>query len=179
MAEIISFEYLKTGHRQNQCFRSWRDHFNEDINSQSLLTDLSDGVLYRLATPGERSNTLFYKLILCLLGYNQNTDLTFLDKTIQIDLIDIHMFLCDLIRFEIMRRLGWLSELPICRFPVVELITDYKQKKEFFNHWPPELSHQHPKYPEYQWLVEGDRQVFIRRLFADALKAFDAGNSPI
>jgi hypothetical protein len=40
--------------------------------------------------------------------------------------VDIHLLLADHVRFEMMRRLGWLRNLPCGRYSLVELVQQFE-----------------------------------------------------
>ena len=87
--------------------------------------------------------------------------------------VDIHLFLADQVRFEIMRRLNWLVHLPCKMHDLVQLVQEFDSVKPACKATPPELAASHPEYDAYRKLAHGDKEVFIRRKLQDALEAFE------
>ena len=82
--------------------------------------------------------------------------------------------LIDQVRFECMRRLGWVYEIPLGYKPIIGLIREYKQGSLPALTDPPKLTPNHPNYPEYALLNEMEKQTFIRRTIPEAVKQFQA-----
>ena len=86
--------------------------------------------------------------------------------------VDIHLLLADHVRFEMMRRLGWLRNLPCGRYSLVEMVQQFEAVKQQARQNPPELTDTHSEYGAYRQLAGGDKEVFIRRMLRDAIEAF-------
>jgi hypothetical protein len=86
--------------------------------------------------------------------------------------VDIHLLLADHVRFEMMRRLGWLTGLPCQDISLIEMIQRFEALKQQSKLHPPELNDSHPDHGAYRQLARGDQEVFIRRMLRDAIEAF-------
>jgi len=156
----------------------WRRRFKVMIGPTTRLDELDAPVLCRLADPSEANNQFLYNLILAFGGHGLQASFYTVDKRIQIRIVDVHLFLTDQIRFEIMRRLGWLSRFCATRYPLFELIRQFDHIRILCQQDPPALSEHHSHYAEYQSLTGRDRQVFIRRMLPSALDAFKKEGLP-
>jgi hypothetical protein len=172
MGKIIQLVEYKTERSARASFQPWCRFFNETFDARTMLGDLSASTLRHLTQPGETATALIYDLILGLLGFGEHDTFETLGKAIQMQVIDIHLFISDQIRFEMMRRLGWLSELPADHYPIADMISNFSEMKVLCQQSPPVLAPAHPQYEEYTSLVDRDRQVLIRRLLPSALEAF-------
>ena len=172
MGEIIQLAQYKTERGARTSFQPWCRYFNETFDANTRLGDLSASTLCRLAQPGDTASALIYDLILGLLGFGQHDTFDTLGKTIQMEVIDIHLFISDQIRFEMMYRLGWLARLPVDQYPISVMVSKFVEVKVFCQHYPPVLASTHPQHAEYTALVDRDREVLIRRLLPAALVAF-------
>lgn len=172
MGEIIQLVQYKTERGVRASFQPWCHYFDETFDGRTRLCDLSTSTLCRLAQPGETATQLIYDLILGLLGFGEHDTFETLGKTIQMQVIDIHLFISDQIRFEMMLRLGWLSKLSANQHPIANMVSNFDEVKGLCRRHPPVLAATHPQYEEYISLVERDRQVLIRRLLPSALEAF-------
>jgi hypothetical protein len=172
MAQIV---HIATYREQSACqagFKQWRRCFKEDFNGQTRLGDLKPAILCRLADPAEPCEVLYYPLILGFLGHGVDHPFEFLENRIQIQVVDIHLFLADQVRFEMMRRMGWLACFNAGQYPLFDMVRRFNQVRELCQQSPPHLAETHTGYAEYKVLVPRDQQVFIRRLFPMALEAF-------
>ena len=149
-------------------FGPWRKRFGESYGEKTELSDLSDRTVFLLALPGEDSTVAFYELIMGILGLGHAPKFTYLENNDKMTVVDIHFFLADLVRFEMMRRLGWLSDLASGELRIVEMVQSYEKVKFFFKANPPQLSTSRPDIEAYSTLHERDKESFIRRLLPDA-----------
>jgi hypothetical protein len=86
--------------------------------------------------------------------------------------VDIHLFLADQVRFELMRRLTWLQGFPTEDNALLEIVQRHDALKTNCKENPPVLARSHPQYDDYQQRTRGDKEVFIRRLLQEALDVF-------
>jgi hypothetical protein len=172
MAHIVHISTYREQSALQAGFKKWRSCFKEDFNDRTRLEDLNPTILFRLADPLEPCELLYYPLILGFLGRDANQSFEFLENRIQILLVDIHLFLADQVRFEMMRRMGWLARYHAGQYPIFEMVRRFDQIRELCHQTPPLLSETHPGYEVCESLVPRDQQVFIRRLFPAALEAF-------
>ena len=84
--------------------------------------------------------------------------------------IDRYLFLLDRIRFEYMKRLGWLQVYPGEEFPLVELILHFDKLAPGQQAKTPGLSPDHPAYDNFCNMNVFEREEFIRKLIPKVLK---------
>ena len=87
-------------------------------------------------------------------------------------LLDIYFFLLDQVRFECMRRLGWIEAIPFAEESVVGLIRRLQKGDIPPLLEPPRISRSHPDYREYLRLSTLEKQAFIRRSIPRAVSVF-------
>jgi hypothetical protein len=172
MAQIIHIATYRAQSALQAGFKQWRRCFKEDFTIGTRLGDLKPPILYRLSDPSEPCDVLYYPLILGFLGHDGKQAFERLDNRVQIQVVDIHLFLGDQVRFEMMRRLRWLARFATGQYPIFDMVRRFDQIRELAQQDPPLLSDTHSGYPEYRSLVPRDQQVFIRRLFPSTLEAF-------
>ncbi|RJQ70720.1 MAG: hypothetical protein C4519_20595 [Desulfobacteraceae bacterium] len=176
MAEIVSISEYRERSALRVGYRSWRRFFKEEFPAQTRLCDLSPAVLGRLAEPGKSSDLLFYSLIIGFLGFSANERFETLGKRMQMHVVDVHLFLSDQVRFEMMWRMGWLARFGAEQHTLFELVRQFDRFRKRCQENPPLLASSHPRFNEYEDLIDQDKQVFIRRMFQDALDAFRRGH---
>jgi hypothetical protein len=176
MAKVIPMD----GYRNLQALRAgyshWRRKFNEAFDAATSITGLGPATLSYLAEPGDHSTAALYTLILGFLGYGLHDSFESLDTQSQSHVLDIHLFMVDQIRFEMMFRLGWLEYFIGNRFPLFEMVTEYDRVKLACQANPPRLAKDHPAFEAYCAHVDRDKQVLIRRMLPLALETFKKVN---
>ena len=63
--------------------------------------------------PEENSTAAYFELVMGVFNLGPAVRFYDLEKTEQIKLTDVHLFLADQVRFELMRRLGWCGRFPL------------------------------------------------------------------
>ncbi len=172
MKKVVDLQAYRTRAMEQRCFGPWRRRFSETFDLQTCLTDLSDPTLYWLAQPGELSSVAYYEFIMGVLELGPAAKFHYLNNRNQMRVVDIHLFLADQMRFEMMRRLGWIEGFEAEKFALFELVQDFDRIAGRCRQKVPELAQSHPEYASYTALADGDKQVFIRRLLQPALDAF-------
>lgn len=173
MAKIINFQKYQTRVVEQRGFNPWLKRFGESYGQTTRLSDISDRTLYFLAVPGELSNVAFYELIMGILDLGEASEFHNIDRDKQMQVMDIHLFLVDIVRFEMMHRLGWIDKLPCEGYSLLEMVQDFDKLKLKCKGKPPELLENHPDYHAYRELTRKDKESFIRRLLNNALETFN------
>jgi hypothetical protein len=172
MAKIVDLKSFRDKTLELRCFGPWRQRFGEVYGIDTRASDLSDKTVFCLAQPGENSSLAFYELIMGALDLGPAVKFYYLDNEAQMRVVDIHLLLADQVRFEMMRRLGWVRKFPGDHLGLVEAVRNFEDAKQQARASPPELSETHPDHAAYCRLTSGDREVFIRRLLREAIDAF-------
>lgn len=174
MAEVIDLEGFRRKLAADQAFRTWLARFKEQFGPETRLQDLSPHTLLYLASPGEDNLYVYFDLIMGAqgLGGSVRFRLDDLDYTVKLKIMDTAFALVDRVRFEVMRRLGWVDTVPGMETPLIELLQQAWRKGSAFARELPQLSSQHPEYEGYLKLHPMDQAVFLRRLIPRAVSQF-------
>lgn len=172
MGDLIELDKYRDRMVDQRCFGPWNRRFGESFGWRTTLPDLSARTLFALAVPGDASTAAFYELIMGCRELGTPADFHFLDNDQRMEVVDIHLFLADQIRFELMYRLGWIERFAGRECRLVEMVVDYTAAKSRSQRQPPQLARSHPDYEAYRTLVFGDQQAFLRRLIPKALESF-------
>lgn len=175
MAEVIDLERFRAKVAADKGFRSWLARFEEQFGSETRLRDLSPTTLLYLASPGEENLYVFFDLVMGArgLGGSARFRLDDLEDAVKLKIMDTAFALVDRVRFELMRRLGWVEdEVPGGESPLIELVQQAWRRETDFAREVPLLRGDHPDYQAYGQLNPMDRAVFIRRLIPRAVAAF-------
>jgi hypothetical protein len=175
MAEVIDLERFRSKMAADQGFRSWLARFREQFGPDTRIRDLSPSTLAYLATPGEENLFVFFDLVMGAqgLGGSVRFRLDDLDNETKLKIIDTAFVLVDRVRFEVMRRLGWVSAPPEAEVPIIELVRRaWRLGARFDQEEAPVLAPEHPDYPAYARLSPKDRVAFLRRLIPRAVVSY-------
>ncbi len=178
MEKIVDIQAYRAKAFKERVFGPWQQRFNESYDIDVRFSELSDKTLYFLARPGENSTAAYYELIMGILDLGPAPTFNDLLNRDQMRVVDIHLFLADQMRFEIMRRLKWIAQLQCNTQSLVQMVLDFDSVKSACKTSPPELAASHPDYNAYRQLTQGDKEVFIRRMLQDALESFKDHLSP-
>lgn len=172
MSQLLDLTSYRSKMVEQRAFACWRKRFGESYGAETRFSDLSDRTLYFLSKPGEETALAYYELIMGVLGMGEAPKFYFLDEKDQLKVIDVHLFLVDQARFELMRRLGWLASFPGENYTLLEMVQAFETIKAEVRQKPPVLSRSHPEHNAYCTLIDSDKQVFIRRKIVMAIKEF-------
>ncbi|MCP4749772.1 MAG: hypothetical protein GY866_02675 [Proteobacteria bacterium] len=172
MAEATDLNAYRIGKAGERGLAPWKERFGEAYPTTAHLSDLSDNTLLFLAQPGDENVMAFYELIMGILDLGNASGSDRLEPPRQLEVMDIHLYLTDRVRFEVMRRLGWLASYPGESCSLVELVLTFhdRQYEAFEN--PPLLSADHPDHEKFQSLIDREKGVFVRKLLTNALQTF-------
>lgn len=176
MAELIDLETFRRKLMADKGFRTWLTRFQEQFGPDTRLKDLSPTTLLYLATPGDEHLYVFFDLIMgaCGLGGSARFRLDDIDSAAKLKIMDTAFALMDRVRFEVMRRLGWVTDVPDEETPLIALVKEAWSQEATFAGAVPLLAPDRPEYEAYHKLPPIDRRVFIRRLIPRAVAEFRA-----
>ena len=172
MTKVVNLQTYRTRTIEQRSFGPWQKRFAEAFDSTTRLEDLSDATLYFLAQPGELSSVAYYEVIMGVLGLGAATKFYYLDNSDQMRVVDLHLFFADQVRFEMMRRLKWITGFEGIKYSILEIVQKFDTVRKIFRAKPPMLSASNSNFAEYNELTPADKEVFIRRMLQEALEAF-------
>jgi hypothetical protein len=154
-------------------FRSWSRRFPDSFNEESSPKDLSDGALATLVRFGDETNALINDLVMGVKGLGAEVCFDSLEAPRKMAITDIAIFILDQLRFECMRRLGWIEDYPTRCEPLLAMAGDFESRFFALRHETPPLSPSHAGHGEYEATFEPDRGAFLRRLIPEAIRCFE------
>ncbi|MBW1800319.1 MAG: hypothetical protein JRJ85_06265 [Deltaproteobacteria bacterium] len=155
-------------------FREWKPILPSGLclDEDTTLSDLPDDLLLILCEEGQGGRLLIYHLIMGALNLGSGCGFETLPSAQLLSLLDIYFMVLDLARFECMRRLGWLEDIPYGGKPIIDFILEVSETR------PPafikisRLSKAHPAYEQDVEDNDSDIQVLARKYAKEAVKAF-------
>jgi hypothetical protein len=172
MAVILELQQERRRILARRAFAGWARRFSDQLDEHTRLSDLSDGTLRTLSQSGESASMLIHDLVIRFRGLGNGAKFHDLGREAKMAVMDVSLFLLDQIRFEVMRRLGWVEDSPVFGLPIIDLVEGFPPVCSGIANQTPGLLRSHPLYDEYRAVFEGDRSVFVRKLIPEALEAF-------
>jgi hypothetical protein len=174
LAEVIDLEGFRRKLAANKGFRTWLARFKEQFGPETRVKDLSPQTLLFLASPGEDNLYVYFDLIMAVqgLGGSARFRLDDLDSATKLKIMDNAFALLDRVRFEVMRRLGWVAGVPGEDTPLIAQVQQVWSQGTAFARELPRLCLDYPEYETYRQLSPMDQGVFLRRLIPRAVAQF-------
>ena len=173
MPQVIDLKEGKLQLSVKRGFRNWTSRFKEDFGPDTRLCHLSFKTLSYLAQGKDKGAFYLYDLIMSLKNLGSGFEFHELAPKNKMAVMDLHLFLLDRIRFECMKRLGWLEAYPGEAFTLVELIIQFDRLAPGLQAEIPLLSEDHPDYPTFFAVNTFDKEVFIRKLIPKLMKEIE------
>jgi hypothetical protein len=151
-------------------FRNWESRFKEVFDLDTRLPQISIRTLSYLAQGKDKGTFYLYDLIMNLQGLGSGFEFNELNPKKKMGIIDQYLFLLDQIRFECMKRLGWLESYPAEQFTLVELIKQFDKLAPSLQAEVPILSQNHAAHEQYAAMSTYEKEGMIRKLIPEALK---------
>lgn len=170
MARVVELNQVRINAAVSKAFRNWRTQFKEEFDLKTCLSHLSSKTLNLLVQGHDKSAFYLYDLIMNLQGLGSGFELHELDPKEKMGVMDRYLFLLDRIRFEYMKRLGWLRDYPGEEYSIVDLILRFDEIGPLLQARIPGISREHPSYNKFSEMSAFDKGQFIRKLLARALK---------
>ena len=172
MTKVVKLQTYREKVLKRRSFGPWEKRFGEGFDISARLSDLSDKTVYYLSQPGDNSTNAFYEFIMGALDLGPPAGFHYLENRDQLHVVDVHLFVADQVRFELMRRLGWINAFSAENNSLLDMVHKCDALKKTAREIPPALAESHPEYQDYMQLTRGDKEVLIRRLLQEALEVF-------
>jgi hypothetical protein len=174
VAEVVDLDRFRRKLAADKGFRTWLQRFQDQFGPDTRLEDLAPETLLYLATPGEENLYVFFDLIMGAkgLGGALRFRLDDLETPTKLRIMDAAFALMDRVRFEVMRRLGWVEEVPGENVPLIALVQEAWLQGSAFSREMPRLAPSHSNYESFQKMGPIDQGTAIRRLIPRAVAEF-------
>jgi len=170
MAQVIDLEEGRLLIAVKRGYRNWSTRFKKEFGINTTLSQISTTILAYLAQGNDKENFYLYDLIMNLEGLGSGFDFNGLKPKQKMTVIDRHLFLLDQIRFECMKRLGWLELYPGEDFTLVKLITEFDKIGPLLQAKSPMLNRNHIAYDQYSRMHHLEKETYVRMLIPKALE---------
>ena len=170
MTGVIEIEKARLNMAARKGYRNWKSQFNEDFGPDTKASDLSTKTLALLARGKEKSTFYLFDLIMNLETLGSGFEFDDLRSSAKMAVMDRYLFLLDRIRFEYLKRLGWVARYPGDTFSLVDLVIRFDELASRLQAEKPQLSKDHDAHEAFARMNDLEKEEFIRKLIAKALK---------
>ncbi|MEW6265806.1 MAG: hypothetical protein AB1641_22260 [Thermodesulfobacteriota bacterium] len=172
MSKVVDFRDYHVKQAVKRCQDFWKTRCPLGLSADTRLDQLSDKTLLTLAFLGKDIMAFLQGLTILALDAGPEPDFGRLAANSKLKILDVNLFLIDQIRWECLKRLGWVRGFPGEEYPLIELILFAEKIKAEFKPTFPQLSETHPNYQEFNWRRDKDGEAMIRAMIPTALAAF-------
>lgn len=169
MTEVVDLNRARLEMAVRKGYRNWTKQFGEDFGLTTSLSDISLKTLAFLAIGKGNSSFYLYDLVMNLQNLGSGFEFHELNPKEKMSVIDRYLFLLDRIRFEYMKRLGWLESYPGEEFTLVDLVISFDRLAPDLQAKTPALTKDHPAYTRFCNMTPFEREELIRKLIPKAL----------
>lgn len=171
--EVIDLRKARLELAAKRGYRNWVTRFKEAFYFKTRPCDISSETLSHLAKGKGENAFCLYDLIMNLLELGSGFELNELDSEEKMTVIDRYLFVLDIIRFEYMKRAGWLESYPGENLALAEVIIDFTKLGPSLKARLPDLSPDHPNYNLFLEMNTFEKTEFIRKLIPEILKEIE------
>lgn len=179
MSRVVSLENGRLSLVAKKGFRNWESKFKEQFGIETRLSQISITTLSFLAQGKEKGTFYLYDLIMNIDNLGSGFEFNELSPKRKMVVMDKYLFLLDRIRFECMKRLGWLENYPGDEFTLVELIAQFEKLAPSLQAKIPSLSKNHSGYENFSGLNTFDKESYVRKLIPKALTEINGYSSTL
>lgn len=172
MGELVNLGERRRNRMALMAFGRWEQKVGFAPSPEARISDLPDPVLACLAELGREATLAIYDLVLGVRGWGPGERFSFLDAKPKVEALDAFLFLADQVRFDLMRRLGWVSQVAAEAYPLLELAARPQEIQAEFSPPLPLLCSQYPRYSEVERRLTVEPAAVIRSLIPEALLIF-------
>ena len=172
MGRVIQLEQARLQQLARRVFAPWPRRLGYRPRPEERFSQLPDRVLDRLAELDQAGTLALYDLALGVRGWGPGEKFPYLEARGKMEALDAYLFLADQVRFELMRRLGWLEGIPGQVYPMLELARNYRGIMSSFRPSFPRLTEGYPGYQEVRRRLALEPAAVVRSLIPEALERF-------
>jgi hypothetical protein len=175
VSEVVPLKDALIKKQVKKAFKNWYYTFKEDFNENTKLSEISLSTIKVLAVCRDDTSFYLYDLIMNLRNLGSGLDFYELAGDDRLKVLDVYLFILDRVRFEAMKRLGWLRSYPGEDIPIVEMVLRYDEIHSSIERMVPILSEEHEAYEEFLKASDYDREGIVRKLIPSMIKTFEKG----
>jgi coenzyme F420-reducing hydrogenase delta subunit len=173
-AKLRSLEGYKLKKAAKRGFREWSRVFQtiDGLHEHTRWSDLPDWVILFLCENSPECRLTVYNLLMNVSGLGSGFEFEILPPEKLMPLMGSYFILVDQVRFECMRRLGWVESIPWESKSIIEQVFESFRVSSPFMLPVPKMTPRHPGYEKIRGTDDLDYVTFLRKHIPDAIRAF-------
>jgi hypothetical protein len=179
MTQIISLEKGRVHLLAKKAFRNWNSRFKEEFTSDTCLGHMSIDTLSFLAQGKEKGAFYLYDLIMGINRLGSGFEFNELSPRNKMRVIDQYLFLLDRIRYECMKRLGWITRYPGEEISLVEMITRFEDLAPNLQGQIPMMNPDFEGSKEFFSVTTYEKEGVVRKLIPRLMKELQHMKQPV
>jgi hypothetical protein len=172
LGELYSLDELRLHKAARRSFGRWERRLGHIPAATDRVVDLPDAVLSRLAELDNEATLALYDLVLGVRDWGPGERFMELASKEKMEALDAFFFLADQVRFELMRRLGWLEGLAGERHSLLEMAARPLDIQAGFQPTVPRLTRRYHRFEELKQRLALEPGAVVRSLIPEALLIF-------
>lgn len=170
LAEIIRFQERTPEATKGRLLTQWALGMGCRISPVATVGELPDRLILVLAQSDPRGASVLEELV-CLIVLGRMQPVKALPPGMRMRILELSLFVLDLVRFECMTRLDWIEPQAARQVPLVEILSrEPRELKELTG--PLRLKQDHPHFHRFEALPLMEREVFLRKMIPQAMEVF-------
>jgi hypothetical protein len=172
LGELYRLGELRLNKTARRCFGRWERRLGYAPAASAKVGDLPDPVLGRLAELDNEATLALYDLVLGVRGWGAGERFLELQSKAKMEALDAFFFLADQVRFDLMRRLGWVEDLASQHYSLLEMAERPQDILAEFLPAVPRLTHKYHRRDELEQRLALEPGAVVRSLIPEALLIF-------
>jgi hypothetical protein len=172
LGELYSLGELRLSKTAQRCFGRWERRLGHTPAATAKVADLPDQVLGRLAELDNEATLALYDLVLGVRGWGAGERFLELQAKAKMEALDAFFFLADQVRFDLMRRLGWVQDLASEHYSMLEMAERPQDILAEFLPAVPRLTRRYHRHDELKQRLALEPGAVVRSLIPEALLIF-------
>lgn len=172
MGVLVDLEERRGAKAAQQSFGRWERRVGFAPSPDTRISDLPDTVLSRLAELDREATLALYDVVLGVRGWGPGERFTYLESQPKVEALDAFLFLADQVRFDLMRRLGWIQGVAAESFSILDMAARPKDIQASFYPQVPELTRAYHRYEDLERRLALEPAAVVRSLIPEALLVF-------
>lgn len=172
MGVLVDLGQRRQEKAAQQSFGRWQRRVGFAPVVETRISDLPDQVLSRLAELDREATLALYDLVLGVRGWGPGERFTYLEPKPKVEALDAFLFLADQVRFDLMRRLGWVQGVAAETYTMLDMAARPKDIQAAFSPQVPRLTRAYHRYEDLERRLALEPAAVVRSLIPEALLVF-------
>ena len=172
MGIVVQLEQRRRVKAAERSFGRWQRRVEHQPGPETRISDLPDTVLARLAELDREATLALYDLVLGVRDWGPGERFHYLESREKVAALDAFLFLADQVRFDLMRRLGWVEGVASESYSLLEMAAQPLEIQASFLPQVPRLTTAYHRFSDVEARLAYEPGAVVRSLIPEALLVF-------